>query len=205
VTRSHVGLLIAGASAGLAALSLAPSAPRAHPHVWITSVTTFLFEERRLVGLRHRWEFDELFGSFVIQEHDADGDGAFDAAETASVQDKAFASLRDYGYFTHLRMDGEPVPLADVEEFEATIEEGLLSYEFTLSLPEPVDPAVTALAVGVYDEEYYVEVLLDRDDPVRFAGLPSGACTFEIEEDAENPIYFGMVHPLAISLRCATS
>ena len=202
--RDRVGWSIAGVTAGLAVLTLGSGAPGAHPHVWITSVTTFLFEERRLVGLRHRWEFDELFGSFVIQEHDANGDGAFDAAETASLKQNAFASLRDHDYFTHLRIDGKLVPLTDVEAFEATIEDGLLSYEFTLSLPEPVDPTVTPLAVGVYDEEYYVEVLLDQDDPVRFAGLPSGACTFEIEEDAENPIYFGMVHPLAISLRCPT-
>ena len=157
-----------------------------------------------MVGLRHRWEFDEFFGSFVIQEHDADGDGAFDAAETASLKENAFASLRDHGYFTHLRIDGELVSLTDVEKFGATVEDGLLSYEFTLSLPEPADPALMPVAVGVYDEDYYVEVLLDQDDPVRFAGLPSGACTFEIEEDAENAIYFGMVHPLTISLRCAT-
>jgi ABC-type uncharacterized transport system substrate-binding protein len=205
VTQGRVRLLIAGAGAGLAVLHVEPSAPGAHPHVWITSVMTFVFEDRRLFGLRHRWEFDEIFGSFVIQEHDADGNGAFDAAETESVKDKAFASLRDYGYFTHLRIDGQPVPLTEIVGFEAEIEDGVLAYEFTLSLPEPVDPAATPLAVGVYDEEYYVEVLLDQDDPVRFAGLPNGACTFEIEEDAENPIYFGMVDPLSISLSCGTS
>jgi hypothetical protein len=48
-------------------------------------------------------------------------------------------------------------------------------------------------------------VLLDENDPVRFAGLPSGACTFDIREDAEHPIYYGMVYPLAITLACATS
>ena len=52
---------------------------------------------------------------------------------------------------------------------------------------------------------YYVEVLLDQYDPVRFEGIPSGGCTYEIHEDAENPIYYGMVYPLAITLNCATS
>jgi hypothetical protein len=50
-----------------------------------------------------------------------------------------------------------------------------------------------------------VEVLLDQDDPVRFEGIPSGGCTYEIQEDAENPIYYGMVYPLTITLNCATS
>ena len=50
-----------------------------------------------------------------------------------------------------------------------------------------------------------MEVDLDENDPVHFAGLPSGACTFDIKEDSDNPIYFGMVYPLVIKLNCATS
>jgi ABC-type uncharacterized transport system substrate-binding protein len=177
----------------------------AHPHVWITGVTTFLFEGRQLVGLRQHWTFDEFFGSFVIEEHDVDGDGRFDPTETATLRQGAFDSLAEVGYFTHLRVDGEAWRLHEIERFRASIEDGVLIYEFTLALPQPVDPAATDLALGVYDPEYYVEVLLDEHDPVRFAGLPSGACTFEISEDAERPIYYGMVYPLAITLACATS
>jgi ABC-type uncharacterized transport system substrate-binding protein len=177
----------------------------AHPHVWITDVTTFVFEDRQLVGLRHRWTFDEFFGSFVIEEHDLDGDGRFDPAEMAALRQGAFVNLEAFDYFTHLRIDGDTWPLRKVESFAASIEDGVLVYEFTLALPQPVDPGAADVAVGVYDPEYYVEVLLDEHDPVRFAGLPSGACTFDIREDTERPIYYGMVFPLAITLACATS
>jgi ABC-type uncharacterized transport system substrate-binding protein len=177
----------------------------AHPHVWINAVATFLFEERKLVGLRHHWEFDEFFGSFVIEEHDADGDGAFDPAETRAVREAAFSNLHEFGYFTHARIDGEELPLDEVSDFTARIEDGTLIYDFTMPLPEPVDPGAERFTAGIYDPEYYVEILLDEYDPVRFEGLPSGACTFAIREDAENPIYFGMVYPLAITLSCATS
>src|SRR5687768_1728837 len=71
----------------------------AHPHVWITSITSFVFEGPELVGLRHRWQFDEFFSSYVIEEHDADGDGSFDAAELASLQEGAFSDLREFDYF----------------------------------------------------------------------------------------------------------
>jgi ABC-type uncharacterized transport system substrate-binding protein len=94
--------------------------------------------------------------------------------------------------------------LREIEGFAARIEDGALIYEFTLPLPQPVDPAAD-LALGIYDPEYYVELLLDEHDPVRFAGLPSGACTFDIHEDTDHPIYYGMVYPLAITLACATS
>ena len=81
----------------------------------------------------------------------------------------------------------------------------MLVYEFTLPLPRAARAGAPTVAVGIYDPEYYVEVLLDADDPVRFAGLPSGACTYDIHEDTEHPIYYGMVYPLAITLSCATS
>jgi ABC-type uncharacterized transport system substrate-binding protein len=177
----------------------------AHPHVWITNVTTFVFEDRQLIALRHRWSFDEFFGSFVIEEHDLDGDGRFDTDETAGLREGAFDNLETFDYFTHLRVDGEARPLRSVESFEAHIEDGVLVYEFTLLLQQPVDPGAARLALGVYDPEYYVEVLLDEHDPVRFAGLPSGACTFDVSEDTERAIYYGMVYPLAITLACGTS
>jgi ABC-type uncharacterized transport system substrate-binding protein len=177
----------------------------AHPHVWIDAVVTFVFEDGHLVGLRHHWRFDEFFGSFVIEEHDVNGDGAFDAAEVGAIRDAAFANLREFDYFTHVRLDGDKLPLHEVSSFAARIEDEILVYEFTMPLPEPVDPGKSAIAASVYDAEYYVEVLLDQYDPVRFEGISSGACTYQIREDAEHPIYYGMVYPLAITLTCATS
>ena len=96
-------------------------------------------------------------------------------------------------------------PLHEIEAFRASIVDGVLIYEFTLSLPQPVDPGAADLAVGVYVPEYYVELLLDEHEPVRFAGLPGGVCTFDIREDTEHPIDYGMVYPLAITLACGTS
>jgi ABC-type uncharacterized transport system substrate-binding protein len=197
----------AAAAVGIA-LALSPAAAgtaAAHPHVWITDVTTFLFEGRELVALRHRWAFDTLISSQLITEHDKDGDGTFDTAETKALREGAFASLKDYGYFTQLRIGGDRVPLEQAKDFAPSTSDGTLIYEFTLPLPAPVDPSKVDVAVGVYDPDYYIELLLDEHDPVRFVGLPSGACTYGIAEDVANPIYFGMVYPLAITLSCATS
>jgi len=200
--RTWAPIALAGA---LPALGGRAEPVAAHPHVWIDAVVTFVFEDRQLVGLRHRWKFDEFFGSFVIEEHDLDDDGAFDVAEVSAIRDSAFSNLREFDYFTHLRVDGEKLPLHYVSAFSARIEDEIVVYEFTMPLPEPLDPGKSAIAASVYDVEYYVEVLLDQYDPVRFEGLPSGGCTYEIHEDAANPIYYGMVYPLAITLNCATS
>jgi ABC-type uncharacterized transport system substrate-binding protein len=195
---------IATAGALLALLGRAEPVA-AHPHVWIDAVVTFVFEDGQLVGLRHNWRFDEFFGSFVIEEHDVDGDGAFDAAEIGAIRDSAFSALREYDYFTHVRVDGDELPLDEVSAFTARVEDGVLVYEFAMPLPDLIDPGQRAVSASVYDVEYYVEVLLDQYDPVRFEGIPSGGCTYEIREDADNPIYYDMVYPLAITLNCATS
>jgi ABC-type uncharacterized transport system substrate-binding protein len=187
------------------ALGLRIDAAAAHPHVWIDAVTTFVFEDRALVALRHEWRFDEIFSAYVVEEHDANGDGVFDAAETRAVYEQAFDNLRDYGYFTHVRIDGVALPLAEVTDFVARNDDGVVIYSFTMPLPHPVDPGAVRFAAGIYDPEYYVEILLDEFDPVRFEGPPSGACTFAIEEDAEHPIYYGLVDPPMITLGCATS
>ena len=204
MTRVSIRAMCLIVGAGLA-LGLRGDPGAAHPHVWIDAVVTFVFEDRQLVGLRHHWTFDEFFGSFVIEEHDVDGNGAFDAAEVSAIRDNAFSNLREFDYFTHVRLDGQTLPLREVSDFAARIQDRVLVYEFTMPLPEPVDPGKDSFAASVYDVEYYVEVLLDQYDPVRFEGIPSGGCTYEIHEDAENPIYYGMVYPLAIALNCATS
>jgi ABC-type uncharacterized transport system substrate-binding protein len=203
--KTVVCRLVPLASAACAAVTLGARPAAAHPHVWINAVTTFLFEDRMLMGIRHHWEFDEMFGSYVIEEQDADRDGELDRAEIASVQASAFSNLREYDFFTHARIDGNDMPLHEVTDFAARIENGMLVYEFTLPLAKPVDPGVSQFAAGIYDPEYYVEVLLDEDDPVRFEGLSSGACTYAIQEDIEHPIYYGLVNPLTIVLSCGTS
>jgi ABC-type uncharacterized transport system substrate-binding protein len=204
-SRTWAQLPLIAAGGVLLAFDGRPEPLAAHPHVWIDAVVTFVFEDGRLVGLRHRWKFDEFFGSFVIEEHDVNGDSALDAAEVNAIRDSAFSNLREYDYFTHVRIDGDKLPLHEVSAFTARIESGVLVYEFAMPLPEPVDPGEDGFAASVYDVEYYVEVLLDQYDPVRFEGIPSGGCTYAIHEDAENPIYYGMVYPLAITLNCATS
>jgi ABC-type uncharacterized transport system substrate-binding protein len=185
------------------ALGAGPAA--AHPHVWINAVATFLFEDRMLVGVHHHWKFDEMFGSYVIEEQDADRNVKLDGVEIASIQANAFSKLRDYDYFTHVRIDGKELPLHEVTDFAARIENGVLVYEFTLPLRQPIGPGASQFAAGIYDPEYYVEVLLDEDDPVRFEGLPSGASSYAVREDSEHPIYYGLVNPLTIVLSCQTS
>lgn len=181
--------------------AVAAPAARAHPHVWITSISTFIFENGRIVALDYEWRFDELYGALLVEEFDRNRDRRFDAAETKVIQEKAFANLKEFNYFTALRAGAEPITVAGVENFSVAVEKRIAVYRFRLLLPRPIDPIREAVALSVYDPSFYIEILFDKDDPVRFAGTAQ-PCGFEIGEDKANPIYFGSVFPLRIALAC---
>lgn len=189
-------------AAAVLVLAAAAVPARAHPHVWITNVTTFLFEKGKVVGLRLDWTFDDIFSDFLIGEFDKDKDGRLDEAELAEVKRKAFDNLKEHNYFVVVRLGAATFRPDDVTAFAARIDGRLVRYRFEVRLREPVAPGATPVRVSVFDESFFVEVLLDRNDPVRFEGVAGGACRYAIGEDKENRIYFGLVHPLQAELAC---
>jgi ABC-type uncharacterized transport system substrate-binding protein len=120
------------------------------------------------------------------------------------LHDGAFVSLRDYGWFSHLYFDGAAQPSPEPTAFEAVAEGQFMRYRFLLPLPAPVHPAATRLEVAVYDDTYYVEVLLDEAEPVRFEAAP-GACGYEVAEDSAHAYYYDMIYPQLIRLDCSAS
>jgi ABC-type uncharacterized transport system substrate-binding protein len=189
---------------GFAALTILafPQEAAAHPHVFINNVVSFVFEKEQVTGIHLEWTFDELFSSTVLEGFDQNGDGAFDAGEIKEAEAGAFSNLRDYHYFSNLWVDGQAVAEIAVRDFTAAAKDGIVTYNFVIPLAKPVDPAQHRVEVSIYDEEYYVDVALDENDPVRFENEPGGRCHYEIAEDKANPYYFGMVFPQRIKLIC---
>lgn len=190
----------------LGLLATVPAATvRAHPHVFINNVTSVVFEGGKVVALRMEWSFDEVFSMLILEDFDKDRDKRFSKAELTTLEEGAFSNLRFLSYFTHLRLGAaEPKPVEHVRGFDATVKAGIVHYSFTVPLETPVDPRQTPFAFSVYDDSFYVAVELDKHDPVRIAGTGSEGCHYAIREDKENPIYFGMVFPRRVDLRCAT-
>ncbi len=177
----------------------------AHPHVWIDARTTLRFEDGAIVAVGMEWRFDEVFSDFVLAEFDADGDGAFDAAETGKAEQEAFVALADLGWLTHLRVDGQEMPLTAYRDFALGAADGIVTYRFELPLAQPVDPARSDVLLGVYDATYYIDVVMAESEPVLFTGQPPEGCRFEMVEDSSQSIYFGMVNPIVAEVRCAAS
>ena len=189
----------------IAALLLLPwaSAPAAaHPHVFITSDAAFLFDGKLVTGVRIGWLFDDVFSDTVIQEHDRDRDGRFDAKEIADVEANAFHAVKDFHYFTYLWVGGKMVEPIHVRDFTARQVNGLLIYAFTVPLPKPVDPRATRLQLEMYDETYFVQFDLAPEKAVRTEGGAGAACRGKVAKDQKRRYYGGVMVPDQITLLC---
>lgn len=189
--------------AGAFALVAVPTAAQAHPHVWIGTSVQFNMKNGKVVSVTQRWEFDRMFGAMLTHNFDANKDGKLSKAEIATLRKKAFLELRNYSYFTRLRIDGKAHKITEASAFSATIYEGRVVYKFTLKLPRAIDPRREKADFRFIDTTYYVDVDVKSEKHIKITGKGNNACKFRIEKDTKNPIYYGMVIPKMIVLSCA--
>jgi ABC-type uncharacterized transport system substrate-binding protein len=187
----------------LALALLAPAAAaQAHPHIWIRATATLQFEDGKITGILHEWLFDDFFSNALITDFDKNKNKQFDADEVKELEANAFVALKEFGYFTHVRVGGKAVAIASTRDFAPAIKDGKVTYRFVGVLPQPVDPRATQFDAGVYDHSYYVDVELNPQLGVKLAGGGSERCKFAVVEDKEAPLYFGATFARRIEIRC---
>ena len=192
-----------GAAAGLLLLLFSSAAAGAHPHVFIDNRVTFLLSGSKITGFRENWLFDDVFSDQLMQDYDADGDGKIGPAESDKLGMDTLPNLAQFHYFTYIWADGKALPKIKPTDFHASAKDKLVTFDFLVTLPQPVDPA--ALALEVNDREYYVEVLLAKDHPIVFrdaSGRELANCQSTVANDEKNAYYGGFVYPQKITVAC---
>ncbi len=168
--------------AGLMAVAFvaAGHAPQAaaHPHVWIGAASEVLYDATGAVsGFRHAWTFDEGYASLATQGLDANGDGKFDRDELLSLAQENVDSLKEFGYFTEAKIEGEKIELTDPIDYYAEYDPTAgLSLHFTLPLKAPVNPGTLNLTVAVYDPSYFIAFAFTGKDAVKVAANAPKGC-----------------------------
>jgi ABC-type uncharacterized transport system substrate-binding protein len=187
----------------LALALLAPAAAaEAHPHIWIRASATMQFEDGKITEIRHEWIFDDFFSNALISDFDKNRNKQFDPDEVKELEKNAFVALKEFGYFTHVKVGGKAVTIETTRDFTPTIKDGKVIYTFVAVLPQPVDPRAAQFAAGVYDHSYYVDVEVNPQLGVKLAGGGSEACKFAIVEDKDAPLYFGATFARRIEILC---
>ena len=79
----------------------------AHPHVFVDANAELIFDEAgRIKGVGNVWRFDDAFSAFAVEGLDANGDGTLDGEELQPLARINVESLADFGYFSHLAING---------------------------------------------------------------------------------------------------
>lgn len=166
----------------------------AHPHVWVTGEASFQFEEAKLTRVGMKWQFDAFFSQVLGADFDTNGDGTFDATETQAMKDQVFTSLKDFGYFTHLRTEESDIErqFGSVENFSLRTDAGELVFSFDLVLEQSIDPLTDSVGLSLYDPTIYVDLILDGEKPVTISGADGLGCSIEYRQGNEvaNQSYF---------------
>ena len=159
----------------LAALALVlitgGSAAIAHPHVWVTVKSELVYApDGTLTGVRHAWTFDEMFSTFATQGIETKKKGEFTREELKPLAEVNVTSLKEYGYFTYLKVSGKKMPLVDPVDYFLEFKDSALTLHFMLPLKDALK--APGFDVEIFDPDYFVDFTLAEKDPVALVSAP---------------------------------
>ncbi len=168
----------------LAALTaLLAGQAQAHPHVWVTMKSEFVYgADGSVTGVRHAWTFDDMFSTFATQGLDSKEKGKFTREELAPLAQVNVESLKEFDYFTFARANGKKADLSPPTDYWLEFKDGLLTLHFTLPFKTPVK--TQTLDVEVYDGTYFVDFALAEKEPVTLVNAPP-ACKLAVARPGE--------------------
>ncbi|QGM96555.1 DUF1007 family protein [Methylocystis parvus] len=167
-----------------AALAIAASTgAQAHPHVWVAVRSEVVFgPDGKVTGVRHAWEFDEMYSAFAVQGLGKDGKPPT-REELAPLARTNAESLAEFDYFTYAKQNNAKAGFKPAENIylEAN-DKKIVTLHFFLPLETPVQ-ASKPFSFQVYDPTYFVSFALEKKDPVKLSGARSG-CSVSLVEPA---------------------
>jgi ABC-type uncharacterized transport system substrate-binding protein len=161
------------ALAGLCVLAMTARAS-AHPHVFVEMDTTVVYDGDMIVALTHRWTFDDVYTSDVVQNLDENGDGIYTREELAGLAKINMEGLKEVRYFTDMRLGETPIEAGVPSDAYAEYDAGKVTLNFTLPLAKPVPASSPDFNFAVYDETYYVALDYADATRVHLTGAPAG-------------------------------
>ncbi len=163
------------------ALLAASGAARAHPHVWVAVRSEVVFApDGKIMGLRHAWEFDEMYSAFAVQGLGKDGKPPT-REELAPLAKTNVESLAEFEFFTFAKQGG--AKLKFLEPTEVTLESDekkIVTLRFLLPLQTPVS-AQKPFSFQVYDPTYFVSFSFEKQNPVTLAKPQNGCSVSAVE------------------------
>jgi ABC-type uncharacterized transport system substrate-binding protein len=172
----------AASAAFLSALAAAAAPASAHPHVWIEMRSDVVFDDQGLItAMNLMWTFDDGYAQMALDGLDANGDGVYSPSELDPLTKENIASLKDYGFFTVMRYNGEKQALGEVTQYGQIWSNEKLQLHMQVPLKTPVDPTKGEFVAKVYDPDFFIAMDYAKDEPVTVIGNMPKNCELVVK------------------------
>ncbi len=171
-----------------------------HPHVFIYNSVKVVFDEKGLAGFKLCWEFDEMFSSMIIGDFDKNDNKQLEPLEIEFLKKKAFNNLKNFNYFTHIKISGKPFKVQYVKDFSADIQQGKVLYRFSVPCHVNAINTFREVTLSVYDKSFYTSIFLVRNR-VKFDNTSAFDLEHSISKNRNEAYYYGQIYPEEIILR----
>jgi len=172
----------------------------AHPHVFIDTTVTVVFDDEGIIGFQIQWLFDEMFSSMIINDFDEDYNLKFNSQEISNIEKNAFSNLKNFHYFSYISFNGKDYPFKKVTNFSASIKYGRLIYQFFIPCSIKAKKTEQIATVATYDDSYYSDIAFSENSPLILRNSDAYTVRYEIVQNKKNPIYFGQVCPFEVKI-----
>ena len=160
----------------MTALLGVPLPALAHPHIFAEARLEVISDDKGTISeLRNVWRFDDIFSSSVLMDFDKNGDLELDHGELNEIADTIRTSIADYGFFTSISSNGQPVTVAMPEVFHVDFKDHQLLV-FFVAKPEKTLPLKGKVTIGVYDPTMYTAIDFAKDEDMATDGDGFKAC-----------------------------
>lgn len=141
-----------------AALLLLPTAAMAHPHAFVEADVTFVFDDQGLAGIRQHWDMDEMLTASILDLIQKVDGGPLTPAEAKAVEKQSFKLIKEYNYFTHILINGEPFQVQWATDFKVRLDGHKMAWDFVVPCHVQASGQKKEIAVGVFDDSFYTFV-----------------------------------------------
>ncbi|MCK5737142.1 MAG: DUF1007 family protein, partial [Spirochaetaceae bacterium] len=130
----------------------------AHPHMWIQGKVEPILGKGGLEAVDISWKFDEYSNAGFIRDFDRNKDGIIDADESESIRQESLAGLYESEYYLIIDIDGLRAMPLEVQEFQASIDNGQLTWKFRVPLEIPIRWGdLEKVGIFLFDPSYFVD------------------------------------------------
>jgi ABC-type uncharacterized transport system substrate-binding protein len=171
-----------------------------HAHVWIHNAVIVHLDKEGMAGFKQEWVFDEMFSNMIIHDFDKNHNSKFEPSEVEEVKKGAFSNLKNFDYFTHVKINGKPFKVKFVKDFNVKIIKNRVVYHFFVPCHIKATSSFKEIRISIYDESFYTSVTLLKDQ-VLFRNDKMYEHHHKVELNKNEPYYYGQVYPEEIVLR----